>query len=154
METARDGVSVGAGRGELKPVNSEGRCMMVTGGCECRKVRFEVKAVRETVTVCHCGQCRRTSGHLWASTNAPAEDLVFSTDEGLEWYASSHFAKRGFCKFCGSSLFWKMESEADIAIAAGCLDDTTGLTTGKHIFVADKGSYYDIADGVPQIDTA
>ncbi len=79
--------------------------------------------------------------------------LTFLEDEGLEWYASSTFAKRGFCKACGSSLFYRMNNEDGIGIAAGCLDDTTGLEVGKHIFVADKGSYYEIADGAPQIDT-
>lgn len=125
---------------------------MITGGCECGKVRFEVPAVRETVTVCHCSQCRRTSGHIWASTNARFEDLSILVDDGLEWYASSSFAKRGFCRFCGSSLFYRQNAEDGIAIAAGCLDDTSGLSTGKHIFVADKGSYYEIGDDAPQID--
>lgn len=124
---------------------------MITGGCECGKVRFEVPEVRDTVTVCHCGQCRRTSGHIWASTNARVVDLRFLADEGLEWFASSSFAKRGFCRHCGSSLFYRQNTEETIAIAAGCLDATEGLTTGKHIFVADKGSYYEIGDDAPQI---
>lgn len=125
---------------------------MITGGCECKKVRFEVPAVREDVTVCHCGQCRRTSGHIWASTVAKFEDFTLTEDEGLVWYASSSFAKRGFCKHCGSSLFYRMNDEEGIAIAAGCLDDDNGLTVGKHIFVADKGRYYEIGDNAPKID--
>jgi len=122
------------------------------GRCECGKVAFRVDEVRETVTACHCGQCRRTSGHLWASTYAPYEKFHLTEDEGLEWFASSDFAKRGFCKFCGSSLFYRMNDEAGIAIAAGCLTPPTGLTITKHIFVADKGDYYEITDDAPQFD--
>lgn len=124
---------------------------MYHGRCECGKVTFSVKDVRETVTVCHCSQCRRTSGHLWASTRAPLADLVFATDEGLAWYESSDFAKRGFCKFCGSSLFYQIQDKDHIAIAAGSLEMPSGLTLGKHIFVKDKADYYPIADDVPQI---
>ena len=126
---------------------------MPTGRCDCGKVIFEVDKVRETVTACHCGQCRRTSGHIWAATHAESfEALTFLEDEGLTWYASSDFAKRGFCKFCGSSLFYKMHEEIPISIAAGCLDLPTGMRVDKHIFVKDKGDYYDIEDGPEQLE--
>lgn len=126
---------------------------MITGRCECGDVVFELPEVREAVTACHCKQCRRTSGHVWASTHAPFASLRFIKDKGLTWFASSDWAKRGFCKTCGSSLFYRMNDEDGIGIAAGCLDDPTGLSLSKHIFVKDKGNYYQIADGVPQIET-
>ena len=126
---------------------------MLEGRCDCGKVRFTVEGAREAVTICHCGQCRRTSGHLWASTHAPFANVTFQEDDGLTWYASSDWAKRGFCRFCGSSLFYRMNDEDGIGIAAGCLDGPTGFSTGKHIFVADKGDYYAIADDAPQIET-
>lgn len=125
---------------------------MLKGRCDCGKVSFDVEDARETVTVCHCSQCRRTSGHLWAATNAPFDKLRFTRDEGLEWYVSSDFAKRGFCKFCGSSLFYRMNGEDGIGIAVGCLDSPTGMTVAKHIFVKDKGDYYTIGDDAPQIE--
>ncbi len=125
---------------------------MVKGRCDCGAVSFEVEAVRETVTICHCSQCRRTSGHLWAATHAAYDKVNFTSDQGLEWYHSSDFAKRGFCKNCGSSLFYRMNDEEGIGIAAGCLDLPTALKTGRHIFVKDKGDYYEIAGNAPQIE--
>ncbi|WP_306150852.1 GFA family protein [Roseovarius sp. MMSF_3281] len=119
---------------------------MRTGRCECGQVAFEVDEVRDTVTICHCSQCRRTSGHLWGSTHAPFAALRLTRDDGLRWYASSEIAKRGFCRFCGSSLFYRMNDEDGIGIAAGCLDDTRGLTVSKHIFTDDKGDYYDLPE--------
>ena len=124
---------------------------MATGRCECGDVAFEVTGLRETVTFCHCGQCRRTSGHHWAATRALINQLVFTQDKGLRWYASSDWAKRGFCGTCGSSLFYRMNDEDGIGIAAGCIDTPNDLTPGKHIFCADKGAYYEIADDAPHI---
>lgn len=125
---------------------------MIKGKCECGAVSFEVETVRETVTVCHCSQCRRTSGHLWAATRAPFDTVKFTNDQGLEWYKSSDFAKRGFCRHCGSSLFYRMNDEDGVGIAAGCLEPPTNLKVGKHIFVKDKGDYYEITDDAPQIE--
>ena len=125
---------------------------LYSGKCECGKVSFQVPNLRKDLTACHCGQCRRTSGHLWASTYAPAyQDMVFTADEGLAWYASSSFATRGFCRFCGSSLFYRMQGESGVGIAIGCLDETDDFKLAKHIFVADKGEYYDICDDLPQL---
>ena len=125
---------------------------MLKGQCECGAVAFEVSDVRKEVTFCHCGQCRRFSGHHWAATNAPFDSLHFTNDAGLKWYASSDWAKRGFCKECGSSLFYRMNDEEGIGIAAGCLETPTGLTPGKHIFIADKGDYYTASEDAPHID--
>ena len=139
-----------------RPANTRVNNIMkntLNGTCECGEVSFTVEAPRETVTVCHCSQCRRTSGHLWASTHAAYSSVQFSNQQGLEWYTSSKNAKRGFCKFCGSSLFYRMNDEEGVGIAAGCLDSPNGFRVGKHIFVADKGDYYEISDTVPQLDT-
>ena len=126
---------------------------MHKGRCECGAVAFEVTLSRTAVTFCHCSQCRRTSGHLWGSVKAKKKDLAFTNDDGLAWYASSDFAKRGFCKFCGTSLFYTLNDEDGIGISAGLFDAPTGFTPGKHIFCGSKGDYYDIADDAPQIDT-
>lgn len=124
---------------------------VLNGRCECGKVSFNVVSPRATVTVCHCSQCRRTSGHLWASTHASFDNVKFNSDEGLVWYASSKIAKRGFCRHCGSSLFYRMNDEDGIGIAVGCLDSPTHLRLGKHIFVDSKGDYYAIPDTEKQL---
>ena len=68
----------------------------------------------------------------------------------LAWYRSSDAAERGFCRVCGSSLFWRADRRDHVSIAAGSLDDSSGLRLAEHIFVADKAGYYELADGLPQ----
>lgn len=127
-------------------------CDELSGRCECGRVAFTVRNARATVSVCHCRQCRRLSGHLWASTHAAASDVTFSAEDGLAWYTSSSVAKRGFCRHCGSSLFHRKNGEAGIGIASGCLDTPTGLRIGKHIFAGSKGDYYDIGEDAPHYE--
>ena len=58
--------------------------------------------------------------------------------------------RRGFCSVCGSVLFFDPPHRDWIAIAMGAFDPPTGTHLEKYIFTADKGDYYDIADGLPQ----
>ena len=66
------------------------------------------------------------------------------------YFLSSNKVKRGFCGTCGSSLFWDPVQRDFIAVAMGALDSASGTHLAKHIFTAEKGDYYDIADGLPQ----
>jgi len=120
------------------------------GSCLCGAVRFEITGPMRPVVACHCSQCRRTSGHVWAATSVPDKALRLIRADGLRWYRSSDRARRGFCAICGASLFWKPDGEDRTAIAAGALDQPTGLRLDRHIFTADKGDYYDIADDLPR----
>ncbi len=120
-----------------------------TGGCLCGAVRFIATGPFAPVVNCHCSQCRRFHGGWGAYTAVPEGELRFDRDDGLTWYESSAGVQRGFCRHCGSSLFWRRQG-TDADIAAGALDQPTGLTTVSHIFTADKGDYYEIADGLPQ----
>lgn len=120
------------------------------GACECGAVQYEVSGQLREVVYCHCSQCRRTSGHFVAATACAAEDLQIRKDEGLAWYRSSSFAERGFCKLCGSSIFWRPDDGGYVAIMAGTLDVPTGLAAREHIHVADASDYYTLSDNLPQ----
>lgn len=124
--------------------------MTTTGRCLCGAIRFQTDAPPQGPSVCHCHQCRRQSGHLWASAYVPKPALTITGE--VRWYDSSPQAQRGFCPTCGSFLFWHAHLENTMSFALGALDAPTGLTLEKHIFAADKGDYYHIADGVPQKD--
>lgn len=124
--------------------------MIRRGQCLCGDVSFTTTATPIGASVCHCGQCRRQSGHLWASAQVPRDAIEIAGE--VKWYAASPLARRGFCPRCGSFLFWQAHAEDTISVALGALDTPTGLRVEKHIFVADKGDYYDIADGVPRKD--
>ena len=114
------------------------------GRCLCGAVTFKVKGKLRQVLVCHCSQCRRSSGHQWAATAAPVEAIEIDCETTLSWYRSSSRAKRGFCRRCGSSLFWQLDGSTSMSIAAGSLDAPTGLSTQEHIYFNDASDYYTV----------
>ncbi len=121
---------------------------MHCGGCLCGAVRYEVHGPMRSVVNCHCAMCRRLHGTFGAYTKVENADLSIVEESGLAWYNSSEKARRGFCQRCGASLFWQPAGMQTTSIAAGTLDQPSGLRTIGHIFAADKGDFYDIADGL------
>ncbi len=123
---------------------------MHRGSCLCGAVRFEVAADLPPPDACHCSQCRKHSGHVFASTDVPRSAVTIHGDQHISWYRSSEKARRGFCTTCGSSLFWDPLDRDWIGIAMGAFEQPTGTGLAVHIYVADKGDYYEIAHDVPQ----
>ena len=121
-----------------------------TGGCLCGGVRYRVTGPLRPIVYCHCGQCRRTSGHFVAATAVTRDALDIVADESLEWFASSEFASRGFCRLCGSSLFWRSRAREFVSIMAGTLDESGELEAAEHIWVGDKAGYYALTDDLPK----
>jgi len=120
------------------------------GSCLCGKVTFVVNGELRHPDACHCVQCRKHSGHYFASTDAPKAAVSIVGQENLTWYQSSTKVRRGFCATCGSSLFFDPPARDWIGIAMGAFDAPTSTRLAMHIFVAEKGDYYEIADGLPQ----
>lgn len=112
------------------------------GSCLCGAVTFKVDPPLRPVVVCHCTQCRKWSGHVWAATSVPHDRFRLVRDEGLRWFRSSAEAQRGFCSDCGASLFWQPEGEDRISFAPAALEGDTGLETAEHIFIEAAGDYY------------
>ena len=125
QEIAGVGVDVGLEMAELETV----------GACLCGAVRFTIRGSLRNVLACHCGQCRKSSGHFWAATAAPRDAFTFQSDDGLSWFQSSQEVKRGFCRNCGSSLFWSHRGKDTLSVSAGVLEKPTNLIFGG-IFIA------------------
>jgi hypothetical protein len=121
-----------------------------SGGCLCGAVRYEVHSELRGIACCHCSKCRRFHGHLAAYLITTVHDLKFEEKSSLKWFRSvtdeTPDVYRGFCSECGSSLFWDPRGEDMIAVAAGSLDEPTGLKMLGHSWVSQKGDYYEIND--------
>jgi len=126
---------------------------MHTGSCLCGAVSLDVDGNLSAVEACHCTKCRKWTGHVGVSVEVPRSLLTVHGTENITWYHSSEKVRRGFCKTCGTSLFFdpldKVKHEW-IGIMMGLFDYPTETWLALHIFVAEKGDYYEITDGLPQ----
>ncbi|GAB5487080.1 MAG: GFA family protein [Parasphingorhabdus sp.] len=120
--------------------------------CLCGAISVTVTGDLPEADACHCSQCRKQSGHYWASVDLPMESVSIGGEDNVRWYQASEKVRRGFCQTCGSFLFWDPIHHDKIAIAMGAFDGPTQTKLFSHIFVADKGDYYDIEPGVLQKD--
>ncbi len=126
---------------------------MYKGSCLCGAITFDVAGKLGFPEACHCAQCRKWTGHFLTSTEVPISALTVHGDNHISWCYSSQKARRGFCSKCGSSLFFDpldKEKHNWIGISMGAFDTPTDTRLALHIFVAEKGDYYDISDGLPQ----
>ncbi len=119
-----------------------------SGRCHCGGVQYRIAGPMRDVVLCHCSQCRRIHGHYAAYTAINYNRLVLTVFKTLKWYQASEQARRGFCSECGASLFWQRFDSESICIAAGSLDQPTGLKTTRQVYVADAGDYYCIDDSL------
>lgn len=117
----------------------------LSGHCLCGAVTYKAKAASHDVSACHCGMCRRWTGGPLMYIDA--EDVpTFTGAENIGLYRSSDTGERGFCKRCGSLLFWKVADVERYAFTAGSLETPDGLNFAKEIFIEDKPAFYDFAN--------
>ena len=125
------------------------------GSCLCGSVRYEITAPLEGAEHCHCSMCRKAHGAAF-STNAivPAEKFrVTSGTHLLSEYRSSPDRRKCFCSNCGSQLFIRRLDKPDfMVVTLGSIDGDPHTHPERHVFVASKACWYDIADALPQFE--
>ena len=123
---------------------------MLRGSCLCGGVSYTAGPPAGGAIACHCIECRRQSGHHFAAVPVAKDGVTFASDESLTWYRASDLGTRGFCGACGATLFWRGDDGPDIHVLMGALNGETGLRLGAHVWVREKGDYYNIGGDLPQ----
>jgi len=120
------------------------------GSCLCGGVKFRTKGFHRQVSNCHCIQCMKTHGNFAAYTALKDLNVKFINKRTLKWFKSSKKAKRGFCKKCGASIFFKMNKSDIISISAGVFDKSLKLKTFRNIFTKNRLKYYSLDSDIPK----
>ena len=126
---------------------------LLRGGCLCGAVRYEITAALGAAEHCHCRMCRKAHGAAFSSNAAVATAALTVTAGAdlLSEYPSSVNRRKCFCSKCGSPLFIRRLNDPQLTvIALGTLDDDPAVRPQRHVFVASRAPWYDIADTLPQ----
>tara|TARA_Y100001970_G_C14249993_1_gene871101 strand:+ start:3422 stop:3826 length:405 start_codon:yes stop_codon:yes gene_type:complete len=124
----------------------------LSASCLCNGVSMTIKGQFRPVINCHCIQCTKTHGNYAAYTSVLEQNIIFKSKKTLKWFQSSAKAKRGFCKKCGSSIFFKRIGSKAVSISAGLFRNPSKLKTISHIYVKNKRDYYKITDDLPKFN--
>ncbi len=116
----------------------------LTGSCLCGAVKISAEASSPDVAVCHCDMCRRWSAGPFMEVTC--EKVSFEGEENIGRVRSSDWAERGFCKECGSNLFYHIVGASDYQISAGLLDDQSRLRLSSQVFTDSKPPFYEFAN--------
>jgi hypothetical protein len=132
--------------------------MVLTGGCNCRAIRYQIIAEPLFVHVCHCRECQHDSGGAFNMTmlvleadfeitHGKARQVRVRRKSGKQYF--SHF-----CEDCGNPLYgMPVDSTGVMVIRPGSLDGTDFLQPQAHIWVKEKQPWLRLPADIPQFAT-
>ena len=71
--------------------------------------------------------------------------VTFSKLESLARFASSDWAERGFCRACGTTLFYFLKPTQRYLMSVGAFDDPSPFRLVREIFIDRKPDGYAFA---------
>jgi len=123
---------------------------VISGGCLCGAVRYEVTGPPANITHCHCADCRRSSGApfvTWATFRRGAFKLLTGLPKGLRWAGRW----RTFCPYCGTPLTFLTRPDApEIHVTVCSFDDPASVTPCNHAWIEDRLRWIRLVDSLPR----
>lgn len=124
------------------------------GGCLCGALRYRATGSLQPINICHCTECRETTGGAPASTACSGNGFQLLADETLRWFpgpTSATHGERGFCSTCGSYVLFRIPDDPLMYLTAASLDEPVDLPVEGHIWWASRAAW-EAADGRPTAD--
>ncbi len=127
----------------------------ISGSCLCGAINFSASLPSKWCAHCHCSMCRKAHGAGYVTWVGFEQDHVLYTrgEDHLVWYESSPGAQRGFCRQCGSSLFFRSKQWAgELHIALGCIDGAIDRQPQANVFFDNHIAWMPIDETLKQVD--
>jgi hypothetical protein len=132
---------------------------LLTGGCLCGGVRYEISEPLVSAIYCHCTRCQRRTGTAAAPSarTAPGSFRVVKGQELIRaWQPEEGFAK-AFCSNCGGALYSQdpNDPENTIGVRMGTIDGDPGVEFKHRQFTDFAAAWEPIPDdGLPRFPGA
>ncbi|MGI9558535.1 MAG: GFA family protein [Thermodesulfobacteriota bacterium] len=114
------------------------------GKCLCGAVKFTAEEAAKSVGVCHCDMCRRWGGGPFMATGCGSK-VDFEGADNIEVFDSSDWAERGFCRKCGTHLFYRIKRNGAHMMTAGLFGGSVPFELTHEVFVDEKPGFYDFS---------
>ena len=129
---------------------------LLTGGCTCGGVRFEIAGSLLSAGYCHCTRCQRRTG-TGSSANAtvaPGALRVTAGGELVRVWAAADGKAKAFCSACGGHVWSEDPHDPDEkSVRLGALDGDPGVPLSYRQYVAYAAPWDPIPDdGLPRYD--
>ncbi|WP_158915458.1 GFA family protein [Caulobacter sp. S45] len=124
---------------------------LLSGGCMCGAVRYEVTDAFRYAMNCHCSNCRRATGAAFKPIAGIESDrLSIIRGEDVVMRYGDEAGHDVHCRTCGSLLYSVVREGRFVHVAMGTLVDDPAVRPTMHIFVGSKAGWYEITDDLPQ----
>lgn len=126
--------------------------MELQGHCLCGEVRVTIAELSEEITVCHCHMCQKFFGGPFLSlAGVLPKDVEISGEEQIQRYLSSEWAERGFCKKCGSGLFYHSLADDEYYFPAGLFAEIDQAKLTTEIFYDQKPAFFHFKESTEKL---
>jgi hypothetical protein len=121
--------------------------MKTKGSCLCKAVKFAFDLENRHFDACHCSMCRCLGGGT-AMTVEPAGNIEMDGEENISIFSSSDWAERGFCKKCGTNLFYRLKDKSHnfCNFNLGTIENHKDFKFVKQIFIDSKPENYSFSN--------
>lgn len=115
------------------------------GSCLCGAISITAEQLSTQVGACHCSNCRKWGGGPLMATDC-GTDVKFTGEENVAVYSSSEWADRGFCRNCGTHLFYRLKESQQYIMPVGLFTEETQCEFDHQVFIDEKPAYYSFAN--------
>jgi hypothetical protein len=123
---------------------------IIRGRCLCGACVFELVGRANWVGHCHCDSCRRATASAFTTWIGQENGFWRLVGEEPATYQSSPGNLRGFCRTCGSPIFYQSQRYAnEMHFYAALLDNADGIEPQAHFHADEKLSWVHMSDGLP-----
>lgn len=116
----------------------------MSGRCLCGNVCLTATPKSRHLGACHCDMCRKWGGGPLLVVDC--EDVNLDGSDHVGIFDSSDWAERGFCKQCGTHLFYRLKQGGLYAVPVGLLEGDGDWQFAEQVFIDSKPGYYSFAE--------
>lgn len=124
------------------------------GGCHCGAVRYRIEGEPAHVALCHCSDCRASSGAPAVNWLAVKEGQFSQLSGTVSTFTGKTGSQRQFCTTCGTGLFFRNEQflPGIVDIQAATLDDAAAHPPQAQIQCAERLEWMNTLGDLPQFE--